>query len=63
MSKKKLSFLTFIKNILRIIFSIIISLIILNFYEFNSIMKLVVFFTIYILVSLILEPVFKRFEK
>lgn len=63
MSKNKQSTLTLLKNILRLIISAIISIFVLKLYEFNTMMKFVVFFGIYILVSLSLEPVFKRFEK
>lgn len=61
--KEKQSTATIIKKILRIIISAIIGIIIIRLYDFNSFMKLIVFFLTYIVVSLILEPIFKKIEK
>jgi len=63
MKDSKKNILKFIKISLRIVISAVLSLILINMYEFSSLKKIFLFFLIFIVVSLILEPIFKQFEK
>ncbi len=51
--------LNLLKHILRIVISAIISFIVLYFYQFETFLNIMLFFGIYLVVSLVLEKIFK----
>lgn len=63
MIKVNFSAANFIKNVLRIVISAIIGIIAIKRFDLNSFTKIILFFGIYIVVSLALEPIFKKIKK
>ena len=59
---KKIKIINFVKHSLRIIISAILSIIVIKFYEFETFLNVLLFLGIYLVVSLILEFIFKRFN-
>lgn len=55
--------LKFLKHFLRIVLSVPISIFALRFFKFRSIGNVLLFFAIYLLVSFLLEFIFKIFDK
>ena len=60
---KKINFANFTKHLLRIIISAILGFTVLYFYDFKTFYRVILFFGIYLFVSLILETIFKKFKK
>jgi len=52
--------LNILKHTLRIVISAIISFIVIYFYEFETFLNIVLFFGIYLVVSLVLEKIFRN---
>ena len=52
--------LNILKHTLRIVISAIISFIVIYFYKFETFLNIVLFFGIYLVVSLVLEKIFRN---
>ena len=57
---KKISFIKIIKHSLRLIISVILSIAVLYFFNFETFYNIILFTGIYIMVSIILELIFKK---
>ncbi len=61
--QKRNTILNIIKNFIRILLSVLISLYIMGLYNLETFSRIMLFFLIYILISIILEPIFKKLKK
>ena len=60
---KKLNFINIVKHSLRVIISVTLCFVVIYFYEFETFYNIMIFMGIYIIVSILLELIFKKFKK
>ena len=60
---KKLNFINIVKHSLRVIISVTLCVVVIYFYEFETFFNIMIFMGIYIIVSILLELIFKKFKK